>query len=362
MLQFRTPLLLITLFLSLAAAQPTPLLPATPAVGQVTPFTALDRLAGGTVGITTETAPPLTGEVAVPWQVQGSGVVLDGAGHVLTSYRLVQGRDQVTVHLRGGRSALAQVTAVAPEQDLALLSVAQGRTALTRPVVLGDSDRVTAGSTLLALGLTPAGELTAQEVRVRATGQDGHTFLLDAPLPPETRGGPLLNAAGEVVALSTGRFSAWPGLLATLGTGSALPINEVKRALPALQAHTRAAPSVTLPPARLGIRFVDLRTLSGPTRRDLNLPEEGMLVQQVEPNSPAARAGLRGGTAPTRTTDQVLVGGDVIVAIDGTRLLDADQLLRVIHGHAPGTKVNLEILRAGQTRVVTVTLDSSRTL
>lgn len=299
----------------------------------------------------------------LPWLGSGTGFFVSG-NEILTSARLVQGNRAVTVKLRGGQTHPATVVGTNTERDLALLRVDTLSPSAARPVTFGNSDRVTAGQRLVALGLTPDGGFTAQEVMVRSVRAGSEELTLDTALNAQARGGPLLNAAGEVVALSTGRFGARLDLPFALGTsGAALPINAARDVLADLRAGRtgpstqQTRPSVTQRP-RLGVQIVDLSDFSARSLRDANLPSEGVLIQDVMAGSPAARAGLRAGTSVRRVGNATLrVGGDVIVAVNGRRVRSAEELQQLIG--AAGLTVELEVVRDGQSRRVTVTLDSA---
>ncbi|AFZ68425.1 S1C family serine protease [Deinococcus peraridilitoris] len=291
----------------------------------------------------------------LPWLGTGTGIVISD-DEILTSYRLVQGHDRVTVKLRGGQSHPANVVGTQPQHDLALLKVENLPKSLVRPVTLGNSDSLRSGQKLIALGLTPEGGFSAQEVTFSRAPAGNNELSLDTSLNAQARGGPLVNAQGEVVALSTGRFGVRLNEPFALGTsGAAMPVNTVKSLLADLRAGKQGQAEQR---PRLGVRFVDLRNFSASDLRNLSLPTEGLLVQDVEAGSPAAKAGLRGGSQVRRLENTELrLGGDVIVAVDGQKVQDAQTLQRAVQDKATGATLKLEIWREGKTQQVSVTLD-----
>ncbi|MFC4453800.1 S1C family serine protease [Deinococcus sonorensis] len=338
------------------------------------PLRSVDQVLGSLVTVTPIRASSVTGLSSLGWSPAlpplaspvnaGTGFVV-GIGEVLTSARLVQGNDTVRVRTRDGRTLTAQVVSTRPDQDLALLRVTKASALLLGPpVTLGNSDQLVTGERLIALGLTPDGGFTAQEVAVRDVGAGGPELTLGTALNPAARGGPLVNAAGEVVALNTGRFGARVALPFLTGTSSAaLPINAAKAILSELQAGQGQTPlNQTLGTSpdhpRLGVQIVDLSEFTAAQLRPLNLPNEGLLVQQVLPGSPAARANLSTGSIEKRVGHAVLrVDADVIVAVNGQRVRTPVELQRAVG--AAGATAELELVRNGQTRRVPVQLEPS---
>lgn len=374
--RLRLALLLSALLLGSVGAEPSVVFAQThPVQTQTTPpavrLSGIDRVLASLVTVTPTRPSGVTGLSSFGWSPalsplvspasSGSGFVI-AAGEILTSARLVQGNETVGVRTRDGRTLAARVVGTQPDRDLALLRVTGSAALLAPPVVLGNSDRLSTGERLIALGLSRDGGFTAQEVAVRDVGAGSTELTLGSALNPAARGGPLINAAGEVVALSTGRFGARLDLPFLTGTNSAaLPINAAKAVLADLQAGTpRPAPNRTLEvPAqrpRLGVEIVDLSEFTAAQLRPLNLPAEGLLVQRVLPGSPAARANLSAGSTEKRIGRALLrVDADAIVAVNGQRVRTPVELQRAVG--AAGATVELELVRNGQTRRVTVKLE-----
>jgi len=364
------PLLLAPLLLGPVQAQPSVVAQTAPAATAAN-VNSLNRVLNSVVSISTvqpagPAGPssrgwsPVPGAL-LPWLGTGTGVLVSEQ-EILTSARLVQGNATVTVTVRGGGSIPGRVVGVNPERDLALVRLDRRPPGTLRAAALGNSDRVNPGQPLIAVGLSPSGGFTAQEVTVRsANGRDELT--LDTALNAMTRGGPLINAAGEVVALISGRFGSRLDLpFATGVQGAAVPINAASSILADLRAGGRPSAESTAQaaqhPLRLGIRVVDLAQVPAAERRSMNWPASGLLVQDVTPRSPADRAGVRAGRQLQRIGNETLrVGGDVIVSVDGRPVRDFEQFRQTIATKAAGATVTLDILRDGRSQRLTVTLD-----
>lgn len=366
------PLLFSSLLLGPVQAQPSVVLAQASPTTTAPSVNSLNRVLNSVVSISTVQPPGVAGPSSrgwspfpgalLPWLGTGTGVLVSDQ-EVLTSARLVQGNTTVSVVIRGGTSVPARVVGVQADRDLALLRLERPPGGVMRPAPLGNSDRLTSGQRLIAVGLNPSGGFSAQEVMVRsAAGRDELT--LDTALNAITRGGPLINAAGEVVGLVSGRFGARLNLpFATGVQGAAVPINAATSVLADLRGGRAptAAPGtaqVTGQPVRLGVRIFDLSQLPLRQRQALNWPASGLLVQEVLPGSAAARAGLQAGRRILRVENETLrVDGDVIVAVDGRPVQRFEEFQQTIANKAPGSTVILEILRGGRTQRVTVTFD-----
>jgi S1-C subfamily serine protease len=268
---------------------------------------------------------------------QGSGIVIDSKGLVLTNAHVVDGADRVEVSLADGRELEGQVLGADAITDLAVVSIAGGSGFKAAP--LGDSEALEVGDWAIALG-TPyglertvtLGIVSSLHRNITSLGfSDKRLELIqtDAAINPGNSGGPLINADGEVVGINT-LVRSGPGA----GLGFAIPINLAK----GVAAQLGSGASVVHP--YLGLQLVPLNArLARDNNRDpnalLQLPErDGALVQRVLPESPAEKAGLR--------------RGDLVVAAAEQTVPDPGTLLRLVEGSTVGESLPLTVLRGDQ--------------
>jgi len=294
----------------------------------------------------------------VPQEGAGSGFVIDDQGHVLTNYHVVEGAQSVEVTLGDGKDRsryMAKLIGGDVRNDVALLKIdTKGRKLV--PLPLGDSAKLRVGQRVLAIG-NPFGRfqstLTTGVVsavgRTVQTGQQ--TFIddaiqTDAAINQGNSGGPLLNSSGQVIGINSAIFTPSG---TTAGIGFAIPINTAKRIVEDLLRDGKVHR------AYLGVRSVELWP---ELAQALDLPvEQGMLIEQVTAGSPAERAGLRGGNRTVRAGfQQLLVGGDVVTAIDGNAVANQFELNIALNRKRPGESVMLTILRGKSKMDIKATL------
>ena len=170
----------------------------------------------------------------------------------------------------------------------------------------------------------------------------------DAAINPGNSGGPLLNSSGEVIGINTAIFS--PGGAGSVGIGFAVPVNTAKRWVPELIQFGRARH-----PA-LGISILDVNNLLAEA---LGLSvDRGLLVQQVVPGGPADQAGIRGGDQLTQIGNaQLLVGGDIILSLDGRALITRDDITTYLDANTSvGDEVEVTLVRDGEEMTISLTL------
>ena len=272
---------------------------------------------------------------------QGSGFIVDSNGIVLTNAHVVNKADQVSVNLKDGRTFEGKVLGADPVTDLAVIKI-QGRELPTVP--LGDSEKVRVGDWAIAVG-NPLGldntvtlgiisTLNRPSAKVGIPDKRLDFLQTDAAINPGNSGGPLLNDRGEVIGINTAIRADANGI------GFAIPVNKAKSIYPKLV----EGKNVSHP--YIGIRMVSLTPeLAREINRDPNagllIPEtEGVLVMQVQPDTPAARAGLR--------------RGDVVTAIAGTRITSAEELQRMVEDSNVGERLDFEIRRGEQVEILSV--------
>jgi S1-C subfamily serine protease len=294
---------------------------------------------------------------AVPQQGQGSGFIIDKEGHIITNYHVVADARQVEVTLANKKKYRAQVIGVDPSHDLAVIQIkALG---VITPAVLGDSKGIVVGQKVYAIG-NPFG-LTGTMTRGIVSslrpirGVDGtpidDAIQTDAAINPGNSGGPLLNSRGEVIGINS--QIATGGANQNSGIGFAIPINTVKAVLNDLVQFGRVKrPS-------LGIRGVPI----GPElAEELGLPADyGVLIVQVVRGSAAEASGLRGGNERAYLGNTpIMLGGDLIVAIDGQDINDLQDLSGVMNNHRSGDTVKVTVYRGKKRMDVTVVLAEAK--
>ena len=266
-------------------------------------------------------------------QGAGSGFIISEDGLILTNHHMVGEADRVTVKLSDGREFTAKTIGADAPSDVAVIKIeAQGLSVLP----LGNSDAMEVGDWAIAVGnpfgLThtiTVGVISAKG-RSRLGIADFEDFIqTDAAINPGNSGGPLINLQGEVIGVNTAIASRSGGYT---GIGFAIPINMVKAIKEQLVTQGKVVRGY------LGVRIQELtRALAESLHIETT---EGVLVANVSPNSPAAKAGLK--------------RGDVIVSFNGHTVQDPGQLRNIVAMTAPGTKAAMQLLRENQKRELTV--------
>lgn len=284
----------------------------------------------------------------------GSGVIVDSQGHVLTNYHVVEGVDEVSVELWDGTAALARVVGVDPANDLAVLRIAIQPQRLV-PARFGDSDLLRLGQPVFAIGNPFALDFAVTSGIVSGLARERQglsgrpirgVIQIDAAVNPGNSGGPLFNANGEVVGITTSIENP-TGQRVFIGIGFAVPSNTALRFLPRMI----AGDEVKHP--QLGISGVTLNELNAASAA-LDI-ERGVYLTGVAASTAADIAGL---VAAGRLGDDGALqpGGDVILAIDGTQVTSIEELALIIDGHEVGDAVTLTVFRAGEQIEVVATL------
>lgn len=284
----------------------------------------------------------------------GSGFVIDGDGRILTNTHVVEGASKLKVSFADGKSAEAKVLGTDRSTDIALLKVDSGELKLT-PLRFGSARDVQVGDPVVAIG-NPFGlnqTLTTGVVSAlqrQITGLNGfsidNVIQTDAAINPGNSGGPLIDYAGDVIGINSQIETGGTGT-GNVGIGFAVPIDTARKLLPELEKGK-------VQTGYLGITGITIdEELSG-----LNLPvESGVLVDTVQPNSPASKAGIRGGDIPAQVSGQtVRLGGDIIVEIEGKKVGTSQALTSAIADKRKGDKVRITLLRDGKRSTVTATL------
>jgi len=262
-------------------------------------------------------------------EAEGSGFVYDTKGDIITNAHVVDGANSITVHFWNGKSAKATLVGADDSSDTAVVKVSVDASQL-HPLRLGDSSTVVPGQAVAAIG-SPFGlpeTMTSgivSAINRTITAPNNYSIAgaiqTDAPINHGNSGGPLFNSSGEVIGINSQIESDSGG---SDGVGFAIPINASKKVADTMIAGGKVQH------AYLGISVGD--TTNG----------TGAQIERVVSGSPADTAGLQ--------------AGDVITAIDGNAVSDANDLTAGIGSRAPGDKVTLTITRNGSTKSIVVTL------
>src|SRR5436309_861955 len=279
--------------------------------------------------------PPMEYRERIPGL--GSGAIVDPAGLILTNEHVVRNADQITVTLTDGRQFPATLLGATPTYDLAVLKV-NGKNLPAAP--LGDSDHLLVGEWAIAIG-NPFGYLlndtqptvtagvisaTRRDIKAEATESGVYKNMIqtDASINPGNSGGPLVNGDSEVIGINTFIFTQGGG---SLGIGFAIPINLARRLLDEIVRYGRvraAWPGMLVQPItpylaqRLGFKEAG-----------------GLIVTRVDPQGPAARAGVK--------------TGDRLLRVNGVDVRSVDDAQRAIYGAAVGDRLDMVLDRSGST-------------
>jgi serine protease Do len=267
-----------------------------------------------------------------PRRGAGTGFIIDADGSILTNNHVIERAERIIVTLSDGRTLRARVVGTDPDTDIALIKV-DGQQGL--PVApIGDSSTLRTGEWVCAIGNPLGYEHTVTVGVVSYVGRKlfdaslDHYIQTDAAINFGNSGGPLINSRGEVIGINAAISSRASNI------GFAVPINGASAILPQLRANGRVS---------RGYIGVGLRDIDRDLQESLKLTVgSGALVQDVTPDSPAARAGLR--------------PYDIIVSLDDTGVASDDDLISEISSRRPGSTARLTVVRNGREQLVQVKL------
>jgi len=283
----------------------------------------------------------------IPQAKLGSGVIVDKQGYAFTNNHVVQDAERIQVTTSKGENYTAKVVGTAPAYDLALIKL-EGDHFDAAP--LGNSDQLLVGEWAIAIGSPFGFQLADAQPTVtvgvisamhRDIKQDSETEAIfndmiqtDAAINPGNSGGPLINAHGEVIGINTLIFTGGDGSSTNIGLGFAIPINRARFVFNEIVEHGHVRD------VWLGMTAA---SITPELQAALKLPtSNGVIVQGIDENGPAAKAGLK--------------PGDQIIAINGTTIQSREQANRVIFGSAVGTTLEMTVNRKDQLLKLKVTL------
>lgn len=284
----------------------------------------------------------------VPTEGAGSGSILDRAGHIVTNNHVINGARQVMVTLFDGKSYEARYVGADPINDVAVIKV-DAPADMLHPVVLGDSRRLKVGMRVFAIG-NPFGlerTLTTgvisslnRSLQIHENRTVKSIIQIDAAINPGNSGGPLLDSHSRLIGMNTA-IATKTGQ--SSGVGFAIPVGLIARIVPQLidKGH------VVRPEVGIAKVFET---------------EHGLLIEKLIPGGPAERAGLQGPQYVKRRRgpfDVVSVdraAADLVIAVDGKKVANADDFLGIIEAKEPGNQVEITVIRKGKELQVQVVL------
>jgi len=289
--------------------------------------------------------------------VLGSGFVIQDTGsyYIVTNFHVLSGDTNLTVTFWNGNSYVGKVVGTDPYSDLGVVSVTAPPSQLF-PIQIASSSSLQVGQPIVAIGnpFGLTGSMTFGIIsQVGRTIQDpvagnfsiASAIQFSAPINPGNSGGALLNSKGEVVGITTAVVNG------AQGVGFAIPSDTIVRELPSLITTGK----YNLHPY-LGIGSADM-SYALAQKQGTNVTY-GALIEQVVPGGPASRAGLRtGNTMVTLEGTQYVIGGDIIVSLNRTKIVNTDALSTYLEGHAlAGQTIQVGIIRGGSFQTVSVAL------
>ena len=313
--------------------------------------TLFDRVSPAVVMISAQSINPYRMQGRVT-HIIGSGFIYDTKGLIITNSHVAFGRQTLYVTLDNGAVVPARLLGADPIYDIAVLQIQKPAKGKLASVALGDSEHLRVGEDVIAIGNPFGLDQTVTRGIVSGVNRilpetplsfSEPLIQTDTPINPGNSGGPLLNMCGEVIGMNTAIVPEAQNI------GFAIPINLVKSVVPALIRDGRMIrPWVGFHGTVIG---ADLRKV-------LKLPlTDGLLIEVVEPGSPAEIAGLRGGEVEfTLGTISLLLGGDIVTAINGAPTTDVDKVAPIMRALKVGSTLKISVFRDGETRELAYTL------
>jgi len=290
-----------------------------------------------------------------PSMGQGSGVIIDPNGYILTNNHVVGSADKVTVHLANGETYQAEVTGADTLTDLAVIKIEPDDPLPSAK--LGNATSIQVGSWAMAIGFPFGGQryggrfdealryeptvtvgvisATERQLQSDIPGRPFRNLIqTDAPINPGSSGGPLVNIHAEVIGINQAIFTSGP-VGGNIGVGFAIPIDESTKSV--IEALKGGEPVVR---GRLGVLVAPLT----PTLKSVYGAEQGVFVEEVQDDTPASRGGIK--------------AEDVIVRFAGEDVSSVDQFVTAVQNTKPGKTVDMDVLRDGKKVSLRVTVEA----
>ena len=279
----------------------------------------------------------------------GSGVVLDKAGNILTNNHVIEGAAAIVVNTDAGESYEAELVGADPSSDLAVIRVKDAESAALTPIEVGDSDDISVGEWVMAIGSPFGNEQSVSTGIVSAlyrstalpsssgTSIYANMIQTDAAINPGNSGGALVNDEGELIGINS-VIESYSG--SSSGVGFAIPVNY------AIDIANQIIDGKTPVHPYLGVSLTSVNAYVA--RKNGLSVDQGAYVAEVTPDGPAAVAGIK--------------DGDIVTAVDGEPIASADGLIIALREHAVGDKVTLTVVRGEDEHEIEVELGSDEAL
>lgn len=312
-----------------------------------------EMLSKGVVNVTSTTLEYTWFFEVVPREGVGSGIIIDKKGHIVTNHHVIKNSSGLEVTLYDKSKHKAKIVGIDARNDIAILRIDCPEEILF-PIRQGQSQDLKVGQKVLAIGNPFGLERTLTTGIISSLGRKLKTdhglidqmIQTDAAINPGNSGGPLLNTSAQLIGINTAIYSRTGQ---SAGIGFAIPVNTLSRILPDLLKHGRV-----LRPW-FGVRGRSLTpTLSDLLKLD---PKNGFLVEQVEENSSAYKAGIKGGNRRVLYGNtSLIIGGDVITSLAGKPITSGDDLDLILEDKRPGEKIEIIFHREGNSIKNTIQL------
>ncbi|MBN2860008.1 MAG: trypsin-like peptidase domain-containing protein [Sphaerochaetaceae bacterium] len=307
------------------------------------------------VNITTVTVSLNSFLEVLPTQGTGSGIIISRSGYILTNSHVVSGADQIIITLSDGSNYEGTLIGVDNENDLAVVKIDPADDVELDPIEFGEAASLKVGQKVVAIGNPFGYDRTMTLGTVSGVGRpvriDSNTLIngmiqTDAAINPGNSGGPLLDSAGRMVGICTSIYSTSGG---SQGIGFAIPVETAITVIPDLIKHGKVI---------RGWLDVTMVQLDASIVAYADLPvREGLLISTVAPGGKAEKSGLRGGSQKVQYGSSIInLGGDIIVNINKTDVVDYAGLYQSLTSTAPGDIVDVTVVRNGAYKTFQVEL------